>query len=91
MPAQKVMLELPETFFTTVHIRQSELSEYIKKTLAVELYREGVLSLGKAAELAEVANKWEMLTLLNERKVAIPYTSEDAEEDLKTLEAVLSR
>lgn len=48
------------------------------------MYREGILSLGKAAEFAGATNKWEMLTILNERKVPIHYTSEDAEEDLKT-------
>ena len=42
----------------------------------VELYREGKLSLGKAAEVAGVRNKWEMLMLLNEKGVAIDYTAE---------------
>jgi len=42
----------------------------------VELYREGKLSLGKAAEVACVRNKWEMLMLLNEKGVVIDYTAE---------------
>ena len=42
----------------------------------VELYREGKLSLGKAAEVAGVRNKWEMLMLLNEKGVVIDYTAE---------------
>ena len=42
----------------------------------VELYREGKLSLGKAAEVAGVRNKWEMLMLPNEKGVPIDYTAE---------------
>ncbi|MBI5789310.1 MAG: UPF0175 family protein [Candidatus Schekmanbacteria bacterium] len=91
MPPTKVVLNLPETFVSSIRIRPGDLSDYIQKTLAVEMYREGVLSLGKAAELANVANKWEMMALLNDRKVAMPYTSDDAEEDLKTLEGVLKQ
>ena len=52
--------------------------------MAIELYREGRLSLGKAAELADAKNKWELLLLLNEKGVSIDYTSDDAEKDLKT-------
>lgn len=58
-----------------------------KRSLAVELYREGKLSLGKAAELAGFQNKWEMLMLLAEKGVTIDYTAEDARKDLKTLKS----
>jgi predicted HTH domain antitoxin len=60
-----------------------------KGTLAVELYREGKLSLGKAAELAGTKSKWEMLMLLSVRGIPLDYTADDAEKDLKTLEVVL--
>jgi len=56
----------------------------------VELYREGKLSLGKAAELAGAKSKWEML-LLSVRGVPLDYTADDAEKDLQTLEEVLGR
>ena len=58
-------------------------------TPAVELYREGRLSLGKAAELAGIKSKWEMLMLLNERGVPLDYTARDAKKDLQTLEVAL--
>jgi AbrB family looped-hinge helix DNA binding protein len=65
--------------------------EYRKRSLAVDLYREGRLSLGKAAELAGARSKWEMLMLLGERGVPLDYTADDAEKDLQTLESVLGR
>jgi predicted HTH domain antitoxin len=43
--------------------------KYKMRSLAVELYREGRLSLGKAAELAGSNGKWEMLMQLSKRRV----------------------
>ena len=65
--------------------------KYRKRSLAVELYREGRLSLGKAAELAGAKSKWEMLMLLSERGVPLDYTADDAKKDLQTLKSVLGR
>jgi AbrB family transcriptional regulator (stage V sporulation protein T) len=65
--------------------------KYKMRSLALELYREGKLSLGKAAELAGAKSKWEMLMLLSESGVPLDYTANDAEKDLQTLEEVLGR
>ena len=65
--------------------------KYKMRSLAVELYREGRLSLGKAAELAGTKSKWEMLMLLSERGVPLDYSANDAEKDLRTLEEELGR
>jgi len=72
-------------------IRRSDLDQFLRRTLAVALYREGRLSLGKAAELAGVRNKWEMILLLDEKGVPPDYDAEDAEADLRTLRSYLGR
>ncbi|OFV67262.1 MAG: protein belonging to Uncharacterized protein family UPF0175 [Candidatus Syntrophoarchaeum caldarius] len=84
-------VNLPDSFLAAAKIREAEVDIFIRRALAVELYREGKLSLGKAAEVAGVRNKWEMLMLLNEKGVTINYTAKDAENDLKTLKEVLDR
>lgn len=84
----KTTLNLPASFPASVKVSESEMPAFIKRTLAIELYREGKLSLGKAAELAGARNKWEMLTLLDKNGVPINYTIEDIEKDLDTLERI---
>lgn len=84
----KTTLNLPSSFPSSVKISESEMPDFIKRTLAIELYREGKLSLGKAAELAGARNKWEMLTLLDKSGVPLNYTIEDIEKDLDTLERI---
>jgi predicted HTH domain antitoxin len=86
----EVKLEVPDFLVSTIDISKDKLEDYIRQTLAVELYREGKLSLGKARELAGLSNKWEMIQLLNSRGGSLDYSAYDAECDLETLEKVLS-
>ena len=84
-------VDLPGSVLALMKIDKDQLGPFIKRSLAVELYREGKLSLGKAAELAEAKSKWEMLMLLSERGVPLDYMAKDAEKDLQTLREVLGR
>jgi len=63
------------------------LERYTKEWLlerALESYREGAVTLSRAAEMAEISI-WEMIDILERRKIALQYDVEDLEEDLKTL------
>ena len=60
-------VDLPGSVLVLIKVDKDQLGPFIKRSLAVELYREGKLSLGKAAELAGAKSKWEMLMLLSER------------------------
>lgn len=91
MEMVRAEVDLPGSILALIKVDKDQLGSFIKRSLAVELYREGRLSLGKAAELAGAKSKWEMLMLLNERGVPLDYTAEDAEDDLNTLEEVLSQ
>jgi len=55
-----------------------------KLNKAIELYREGAVTLSRAAEIAEIS-VWEMINVLAERKIPHQYDVEDFEEDLKAL------
>jgi len=55
-----------------------------KLNKAVELYRQGSVTLSRAAEIAEIS-VWEMINVLAERKIPHQYAVEDFEEDLKAL------
>lgn len=83
------MVSLPSSFPLAVRVSESEMPDFIKRTLAIELYREGKLSLGKAAELADARNKWEMLNILDLRGISLHYDVGDAEDDLNTLDEIL--
>ena len=84
-------ITLPKSLFSTIKVKDGDLKFFIRQALAVELYREGRLSLGIAAEVAGVHNKWEMICLSNEKGVSMDYSAEDAMHDLEVLKTHLGR
>jgi predicted HTH domain antitoxin len=53
----------------------------IKLEHALDEYKKGRVTLWKAAEIAGVS-LWEMIDVVKERKIPVPYTLEDLKEDL---------
>lgn len=84
-------ITFPRSVLSALKVKEADLNRFVRQALAVELYREGRLSLGKAAELAGAWNKWEMIMLLNEKGVPLDYSAEDAPNDVETLRAHLRR
>jgi predicted HTH domain antitoxin len=91
METEVVTVEIPQSVLQAAGVQEHDLLALIRETVAVDLYRRGQLSLGKAAEVAGVATKWEMLAVLAKHDVWLDYSAEDALRDTATLEDVLSR
>jgi len=51
---------------------------------ALELYRNGTITLSRAAEIAGLSI-WEIIDTLEKRKIVLQYDAEDFEEDMKTI------
>ena len=48
----KILIEIPENIIRSVKIPPGEINERLKQELAVRLYDQGILTFGKARELA---------------------------------------
>src|SRR2546423_5551027 len=66
-------------------VREEELDQVVREAFAVDLYRRGQVSLGKAAEVAGVATKMEMAAVLARHDVCLDYTADDAVADADAL------
>lgn len=73
-------LEVPQDILDTARLTVDEL----KVEMAVYLYAQGRLSIGKARELAEMA-LWEFRQLLAARRIPPHYDVADLDEDVATL------
>ena len=62
-----VSVDIPRELIYIFKIQEKDLSKAVRESLAIELYREGKISMGKAAEIAEVS-RWEMFDLLGRKK-----------------------
>ena len=74
------VLELPRDVLDSARISVSEL----KVEIAVYLYVQGRLSIGKARELADMS-LWEFRQLLASRRISPHYDVVDLDEDVATL------
>lgn len=75
-------IELPRDVYEAVNVPEDVRDEVLRRELAISLYREGLLSVGKARELAGCTRR-EFHELLGERGVERHYTEAELDEDLE--------
>ena len=85
---EEISVKVPRDLVRILKVRDEDVPKLVRLCLAIELYREGKVSLGKAAEIAGVS-KWEMIEILASKNVPIQYDIKDLEKDIKTLEEIL--
>ncbi len=73
-------LDISQDILDSARLSMAEL----KLELAVHLYAQGRLSIGKARELAEMS-LWEFRQVLGARRIAPHYDVEDLDQDAATL------
>lgn len=83
----KMSLEIPGDLVDALRVPPEEHEARLRQELAIRLYQKGLLSFGKARELAGMS-KWQFHFLLGEEGIIRRYDMEELEDDLKTLEAL---
>ena len=83
----KMILEIPDVLKEALRVPPNEQMPRLYRELAVRLYQKGLLSFGKARELAGMS-KWDFHILLSDERIERRYDMEELENDLKTLESL---
>ncbi len=78
-------IEIPEEILLELKIPKQRWSAELRRELALQLYRENLLSFGNARRLAGIT-KMDFHNLLGERQIPRHYDMEDYETDLENLE-----
>ena len=82
----KIELIIPEDIMASINKNQKEVTQDLKKTLAIELYVGSKLSLGKCSRLAELS-KEEFIKLLDIRGQSLfNWDEQDIETELKSID-----
>jgi predicted HTH domain antitoxin len=82
-----VEIKISEELLKAARVPQERSSEEVAKLLALELYRERAISLGRAAELGGVSIA-EFMQFAGEREVELYFDLDNLEQDRKTLESI---
>ncbi len=76
-----ISLDISQDILDSARLTVPEL----KREVAVHLYAEGRLSVGKARELADMS-LWEFRQLLASRKIPAHFSLDDLQDDVATLQ-----
>lgn len=76
-----LMIEIPQDILTSARLTMDEL----KQEMAVFLYQQGRLSVGKAHELADMS-LWQFRQLLASRLIPVHLDEQDVLDEYHTLE-----
>jgi predicted HTH domain antitoxin len=76
-----ITLDIPNNIHEALHVPPEETEKRLKLELAVALYAQNALGLGKAAELAGMS-RMALNDILAERGIPMHYGQKDLEEDL---------
>lgn len=76
-----VTLEIPDDLFEAMRLPRPEIEARLRLELAVSLYSQQILGLGKAAELARLP-RWELNQMLAKRGVPMHYSDQELAEDV---------
>ncbi len=77
-----IQLEIPDPIAQAIRLPLADQKQQLLIELAVALYARGILSFGKARELAQLS-KYEFGLLLGKREIPRHYESEDLEDDIR--------
>ncbi len=81
---ETVRVELPSALLKAANLEESNLSQEAARLLALELYREHKVSLGRAAELCQTPLAAFMDFVANHGVPPLRYAVEDLEEERRS-------
>lgn len=79
-----ITLTIPDAIECALQLPEKTKAQDTLRLLAVKMYENGILGMGKAAELCG-ASKLEFMWVLREEQIPLNYDQEELERDLRNL------
>ena len=85
MDTVTVKMDFPKDILLAADISEANAPSDIKKHLSLYMFKERILSFGKASELSGM-NKLEFMELAGSKGISLNYDADDYQEDLNTIQ-----
>ena len=85
MDTVTVKMDFPKDVLLAADISETNAPSDIKKHLALHMFKERIISFGKASELSGL-NKLEFIELAGSKGISLNYDAGDYQEDLNTIQ-----
>jgi predicted HTH domain antitoxin len=87
---RNLKMQIPQDIFIALNINENEMIYDLKLNYAIELFRSGKLTIGKAAELAGV-KRYSFECMLSERNIPISdITFQEVKDDVESLKLLIA-
>jgi len=80
-----IVISVPDDISQRLLLQWEDLSEHALEAVAVEAYREGVISESEVQKMINLSSRWEVDKLLKKHNAYIEYTDEDLVNDINNL------
>ena len=87
MDTVKIQMDLPKDVLIAAGISETSAAAEIKKYLAVSLFKERILSFGKACDLSGI-DKLDFMMFAGSKGISLNYGVEDYFEDLEIIKGI---
>lgn len=88
MASRSLKINIPSHFFIALNKTEDELKKEMRLYAAMHFYQSGKLTIGKAAEFAELS-RWEFENILSDNNIPISnLDTEDIKADLKKMQNI---
>ena len=81
MYGEVITIEIPEDIIRIMKLPRDKVKDYLMTDIAASLYKQGILSFGKARQLCKMS-KWEFQKELGTRKIERHYEKKNLQEDI---------
>ena len=86
-----IEIEVPEDMARHLEAKWGNLSHRAAETLAVEAYREGLLTEAQVQQMLNLSSRWSVEALLRRSRVYLDYTDADLDHDLSVLDQISAK
>ncbi|MDQ2695824.1 MAG: UPF0175 family protein [Pseudomonadota bacterium] len=87
----EVAIEIPEDVAQRLQGRRGDLSRWTLEAVAVEAYREGVLTAAEVGRLLGHGSRWQTETFLHERQAYLHFAADELAGDTQAVRDVSGR
>lgn len=84
-----IAIELPEDVTHLLEAKWGALSQRALEALALEAYRDGLLTEAQVQRMLHLSSRWEVEAFLKQAHAYLDYTEADLERDIQTLRQVV--
>jgi predicted HTH domain antitoxin len=83
----QITIELPDNIAN--QLQSTSLPQRILELIAADHYRQGRIGAAEVRRMLSFSSRWETYEFLKREKADLPYTEEDLDQDVQSIQKVL--